>query len=159
MPGTPAPYGYSTPPPPSNFVSREDFDVYRFEAQNASTTDIVKQVRSIAMDGSRVGEFVQYRPGEVDPYGRPVADIYRTYNAIKDHLVREAEHKELEELRKLRQNSPPNHPPPISPFISGVSASQVEGGIDPSTLTTEQMVEKGLIPREWTRFRNSPPKG
>lgn len=130
-------YSQPQPPPPqADIVTRDEFDLYRFQRDH---NDRFEAVRQIALDANKVGNFIRYR---VDAWGRPVigadgrvmGDIYATYSAIADHL-------EKEELKaKLAQNSPTRNP--ALGTISGTSASASEEQIDLANLTPEQMREK-----------------
>lgn len=110
------PQQFNQAPIQPDIVTRDEFDLYRFQRDHA---DKFEAVRSVALDGNKVGNFIRYR---VDAWGRPVigpdgravGDIYATYSAIADHLERE-------ELRaKVAQASPNRNP--VHATISGSGA-------------------------------------
>ena len=132
--------GYASPtpvyPPGGNFVSKDEFDEWRFDQAHSGKADFLKKIREVAYSSSAV-PFIKY---QVDPYGRPLVDSYgravpdrfRTFEAIAQHL-------ELEELRKQRAQPLSN---PAFGVISGVGASAMEPSIDLASLTPEQIREK-----------------
>lgn len=147
--GYPPQYG-SYPPQPQasgNFVSKDEFDEWRFDTANQGKGDLNKRVRDIAYS-SQVAPFVRY---QVDSFGRPVMDAYgraipdrfRTFEAIAQHL-------ELEQLRKVSSVPPSN---PNMAVISGSGASAVEPAINLETTSWQDMAKKGLLQAD----ENDPP--
>jgi len=108
-------------PPQADIVTRDEFDLYRFQRDHSDRFDAV---RAVAMDGNKVGNFIRYR---VDSWGRPmigadgraVGDIYSTYAAIASHL-------ENEELRAKLSQSSPGRNPALGTISGTASASQAE---------------------------------
>jgi hypothetical protein len=126
--------------PAADVVTRDEFDLYRFQRDNP---DKFEAVKSVALDGNRVGNFIRYRVDAwgrpvVGPDGRAVGDIYATYSAIRTHL-------ENEELRaKVSQASPNRNPAHATISGSGGSAPLQESDEaflnDPNT--TPEMIRE-----------------
>lgn len=133
---TPAPYtpAYKQPAyqePQTNFVSRDEFDLWRVERE-LNDKQKFETVRQIALDGYKVQPFVSW---QVDPTsGQPFRSVYDTYKRIADHL-------ELEELRKQQTASSPSRNPALG-AISGSGAASSPEMVDVTDLTPEQMKEK-----------------
>jgi hypothetical protein len=140
-PGATPTYGSPyAPPAPTNFVSREEFDLWRVERE-FNNPQKLEQVRQIALDGGRVGDFVSW---DVDPStGQPFRSVYKTYKRIAEHL-------ELEDLRKQRQQVPSN---PNHAVISGSGASAVEPAVNLDNASWKDMAAKGLVQAD----ENDPP--
>ena len=135
---TPAPYGYTQPQAalPPNVVSREEFDVWRFQSQPGVDPATFDKVRSIAQDPGQIGRYIRYMP---DPRtGLATPSVFDTYSAIYDTIRREAESKELADLRA--KQSPQRNPSLAT--ISGTGASSISEDIDLSKMTPEEMKVK-----------------
>lgn len=126
--------------PQGNFVSREEWDLDRFERRYGSKPEFVQAVRNFAQDGNKVGNFIRHQVDSwgrpvVDAYNRAVPDVYRTYEAIASHL-------ELEQLRKTQQSPSSN---PNQAVISGTGANAVEPTMDLSKATWQDMAKSGVM--------------
>lgn len=126
-PYRPQPPFYPQPQMPE-IVTREEWDMDRFKRENPDRFDAV---RKIALDSSRLPEFIRYRQ---NANGQAVPDVYGTYKAISQYM-------ELEDLRKATARNDPNRNPAAA-TISGNSASDMETVEIPEDLTPEQIVEK-----------------
>jgi hypothetical protein len=143
--GDPTPTGYTPqynanpygPAPDPMTTYRQNQDLLMFKVDHPESRAVWDELQKLVNDPAKVGDFISYRTVPHSQTGQPYVepDVARTYQAALREI----------ELRTLKAEKAASSPPTSNPafgVISGVSASNVEGPIDLSNLTPEQIREK-----------------